>query len=71
MTKDGFTNIELYQLMCHVLGIEASPSNGTWDNIKNVLKKNGEPSGVSRGQVPFRCLVLLASLMMPLIMLIN
>ncbi|KAK3083955.1 hypothetical protein FSP39_005964 [Pinctada imbricata] len=31
-------NIELYQVMCLILGINPAPHNGTWSNVKDMLK---------------------------------
>ncbi|KAK3083730.1 hypothetical protein FSP39_002190 [Pinctada imbricata] len=30
-------NVELYQIMCHILGIKPAPNNGTWSNVKDML----------------------------------
>ncbi len=45
--KGGFENIEVYQVLCHVMGLEASPHNGTWSHIADIL----EPSD-SSGAMP-------------------
>ncbi|XP_061166397.1 glycerophosphocholine cholinephosphodiesterase ENPP6-like [Saccostrea echinata] len=39
-------NIELYQIMCNVLGLKPNAHNGTWNNVKYMLA-NGSPFHVS------------------------
>ncbi|CAH1792812.1 unnamed protein product [Owenia fusiformis] len=36
-THKAISAVELYQLMCHILNIDASPHNGTWANVKGML----------------------------------
>jgi len=31
------SNVDLYQLMCHVMQLEAAPHNGTWANVCDAL----------------------------------
>lgn len=40
-TSKPFPNIELYQLMCHVLGVIPNPNNGTWSNVAPLLLHPG------------------------------
>ncbi|XP_076035320.1 venom phosphodiesterase-like [Oratosquilla oratoria] len=40
--KDGFEvepfqNIELYNLMCHLVGVDPAPNNGTWGSLHHLL----------------------------------
>lgn len=34
-----FNNTDLYPLMCHLLGVEGHPNNGSLDNVKSILKE--------------------------------
>lgn len=36
---DPFSNVEVYNLMCHILGLTPAPNDGYLDNVKDVLKK--------------------------------
>ena len=36
-TLPAISNVNLYQIMCAVLGIDASVHNGTWDDVSSVL----------------------------------
>ena len=33
-----FNTVDMYPLMCHLLGIEPRPNNGSFDNVKAILK---------------------------------
>lgn len=35
-----FRTLDLYPLMCHLLGIPAQPNNGSFDKVKDMLKKS-------------------------------
>ena len=35
----SFNNVDLYPLMCHLLGIEPQPNNGSLENVKAILKE--------------------------------
>jgi predicted AlkP superfamily pyrophosphatase or phosphodiesterase len=35
----GFPNLDVYELMCHLLGIQPAPNDGTLDPFRNVLRK--------------------------------
>lgn len=37
-----FSNVNVYQLICHVSGIKAKPNNGTWSKIKDILRSRGQ-----------------------------
>ena len=37
MTVDSFHNIELYNLMCIMIGIDPAPNNGTWGSLNHFL----------------------------------
>uniref|UniRef100_K1S5B1 glycerophosphocholine cholinephosphodiesterase n=1 Tax=Magallana gigas TaxID=29159 RepID=K1S5B1_MAGGI len=44
--KGNFTNkpiaiIELYQIMCHILGLKPNAHNGTWSNVAEMMIKDG------------------------------
>ena len=39
-TATPFRNIDLYPLMCHLLGVNARPNNGSFDNVKLTLKES-------------------------------
>ncbi|XP_045128469.1 venom phosphodiesterase 2-like [Portunus trituberculatus] len=34
---ETFQNIELYNLMCHLLGVTPAPNNGTWGSLNHLL----------------------------------
>lgn len=34
-----FYNVELYQLMCNILGVNPNPHNGTWSKVSPMLLK--------------------------------
>jgi len=34
---DKFVNVDLYQLMCHVMQLTPAPHNGTWSNVCDTL----------------------------------
>ena len=41
--KKGFVSepinsVDIYPLMCHLLGIKPAPNNGSFDNVKQMLK---------------------------------
>ena len=40
----GFENIQLYQLMCHLMNVQASPHNGTWAVVKDMLMPKSQAS---------------------------
>ena len=44
-----FRIVDIYELMCHILDVKPAPNNGTFDNVKQVLKFNGanEATGVA------------------------
>lgn len=37
-----FANIHLYELMCHILGIEPAPNDGNLDAVRELLRGRGE-----------------------------
>ncbi|XP_054752614.2 bis(5'-adenosyl)-triphosphatase enpp4-like [Lytechinus pictus] len=46
---EPFSSTNVYTLMCHLLGINPSPNNGSWENVQSLLepKPTPTPSGVS------------------------
>jgi hypothetical protein len=40
-----FMNLDIYPLMCHILGIEPAPNNGSFDRVRSILKNNGDFDG--------------------------
>ena len=34
---DSFENVNVYPLVCHLLGLDAAPSNGTVDVFSDIL----------------------------------
>jgi len=42
-------NVNVYQLMCHVMQLEAAPHNGTWSNVCDSLV---DPGACHRGPYP-------------------
>jgi len=39
-----FMNLDIYPLMCHILGVEPAPNNGSFDRVRSILKNNGDAS---------------------------
>jgi predicted AlkP superfamily pyrophosphatase or phosphodiesterase len=35
----GFPNVDVYELMCHLLGLKPAPNDGSLDPFRNVLRK--------------------------------
>ena len=35
---DTFHSVDIYPLMCHILGLDPAPNNGSFDNVKGLLK---------------------------------
>lgn len=35
--SEQFNSVDIYPLMCHILGIEPAPNNGSFDNVKELL----------------------------------
>ncbi|XP_045120435.1 venom phosphodiesterase-like isoform X2 [Portunus trituberculatus] len=40
---EAFQNIELYNLMCHLLGVTPAPNNGTWGALHHLLARPPPP----------------------------
>ncbi|KAJ8302299.1 hypothetical protein KUTeg_021286 [Tegillarca granosa] len=40
-----FANVNLYQLMCHLLGLTPAPNNGTWSTVSDMLVDWNSPNG--------------------------
>lgn len=38
-----FMNLDIYPLMCNILGITPAPNNGSFDRVKSILKNEGKP----------------------------
>jgi predicted AlkP superfamily pyrophosphatase or phosphodiesterase len=38
--SEPFKNVEVYNLMCDVLGLKAAPNDGNFDNVKNILRNH-------------------------------
>lgn len=34
---EGFPNVDMYQIMCKILGITPKPHNGTWEGVKDMF----------------------------------
>ena len=43
---EPFNTVDLYPLMCKLLGINPRPNNGSFENVKAVLKEDTIPSSV-------------------------
>lgn len=37
-----FQNLDIYPLMCNILGVQAAPNNGSFERVKSILKGNGQ-----------------------------
>ena len=37
---DGFRNVDVYPLMCHILGINPTPNNGSLEAVMGMLAEN-------------------------------
>lgn len=44
-TNKPIANIELYQIMCHILGLKPNAHNGTWSNVADMMTKDGTSTG--------------------------
>merc|ERR1719402_264458 len=40
---ESFQNIELYNLMCQILGVSPAPNNGTWGALHHALVNPPKP----------------------------
>ncbi|NNE98086.1 MAG: alkaline phosphatase family protein [Pyrinomonadaceae bacterium] len=40
--SEPFKNVEIYNLMCNILGLKPAPNDGTFENIRDVLKESGD-----------------------------
>ncbi|XP_071533900.1 venom phosphodiesterase 2-like isoform X2 [Panulirus ornatus] len=47
---EAFQNIELYNLMCHLLDVKPAPNNGTWGALHHLLN-NAPPSPLAPYQI--------------------
>ncbi|KAK7066956.1 ectonucleotide pyrophosphatase phosphodiesterase [Halocaridina rubra] len=45
---EAFQNIELYNLMCHLMGVQPAPNNGTWGALHHMLA-HPPPSPLPKG----------------------
>ena len=43
-----FSSIDLYPLMCHVIGVEPRPHDGSFDRVKLMLKEFAVESGACK-----------------------
>lgn len=46
-TNGPLANIEVYQIMCKVLGIQPNAHNGTWSNVANMMMMESANSSSS------------------------
>lgn len=48
-----FNTVDLYPLMCKLLGIEPKPNNGSLENVKMMLKEYAQPASkpTTKGKV--------------------
>lgn len=37
-TIETFNSVDIYPLMCHILGVEPAPNNGSMDKVKTLLR---------------------------------
>ncbi|GIY81643.1 hypothetical protein CDAR_307661 [Caerostris darwini] len=56
--------IDLYNIMCHILKIEALPNNGTWDHVKSMMRTSTDGPFRSHAPAFTACVVLIAVLML-------
>eukprot|EP00118_Oscarella_pearsei_P015033 m.132671 g.132671 ORF g.132671 m.132671 type:complete len:337 (+) comp38084_c0_seq4:1015-2025(+) len=58
---DGFPNIELYNLMAQLLGIEPAPNNGTFGSLREILQNSEklkvDPKSKGTAPQPSKCQV--------------
>ncbi|KAJ8306811.1 hypothetical protein KUTeg_014895 [Tegillarca granosa] len=61
-----FANVNLYQMMCHLLGITPAPHNGTWSTVSDMLIDNeissSEPRLYSVLSLIISCVLLTSSI---------
>ncbi|XP_053396057.1 ectonucleotide pyrophosphatase/phosphodiesterase family member 5-like [Mercenaria mercenaria] len=51
--SDQFNSVDIYPLMCHVLGIEPAPNNGSFDNVKDILREKSTTDRLSITRIAF------------------
>ncbi len=61
-TQKGLENVNLYQVMCHILGISPLPHNGTWSLIEGMLKDTNVQNEVKSAEDSHKTLILILSL---------
>ena len=67
---DTFRNVDIYGLMCHVLGVEPAPNNGSMDIVSQMLladddaghNKKHQKSSLSRFLRFYICIALSAAI---------
>lgn len=44
VSVESLDNVNVYQVMCSILGIPPKPNNGTWSTVKDLLVEVSSPS---------------------------
>ena len=57
--KKGFVSepinsVDIYPLMCHLLGIKPAPNNGSFDNVKQMLKYETDTNSACKFHFSFQ-----------------
>ena len=50
IVSEPFDSVDIYPLMCHILGLTPAPNNGSLDKVKHMLE---EKIGLFDIQIPF------------------
>ena len=58
---DGFDSVHIYPLMCHLLGLDPNPNNGSLDVLMETLEENTTKNYYSN--LPALVLILVVTLM--------
>ncbi|XP_060597085.1 ectonucleotide pyrophosphatase/phosphodiesterase family member 5-like [Ruditapes philippinarum] len=55
--SEQFNSVDIYPLMCHILGIEPAPNNGSLDNVKGLLREISVKDTISMTGISFLIVV--------------
>ena len=57
-----FDSVDLYPLMCHLIGIEPLPNNGSFDRVKTMLREFAPNMGQARTSFNYVTIVMMLCL---------
>ncbi|XP_053396053.1 ectonucleotide pyrophosphatase/phosphodiesterase family member 5-like [Mercenaria mercenaria] len=55
--SEQFNSVDIYPLMCHILGIEPAPNNGSFENVKGLLREKSITDAVTITGISFLIIV--------------